>query len=510
MGARVAHADDITVCLPGTGACDYSDVQSAVDAAAEGDVIKIAAGVYSGVHDHGGLAQVVYLDKALIIRGGYNTANWSVPNPTLYSTTLDAQGQGRVFYITGNISPSTIEGLRIVGGDAAGLYGGDPWCGDSAGGGIFITGANLIIQDSHIVDNVAGCGGGVYATNGDISFYNNVFSSNTGSERGGGLYLTGGDTYLEANTITSNTTEFFGGGLYLSGGDGAVLNNNTFALNRANIFGGGLYLSSASATLNGNVIVTNTSYSHGGGLYVGGYQEPVWITGNSVISNTATWAGGGLALLSYGITLTANTVSLNQADTGGGVWISGSDAMLKSNDIRSNKANKGGGLYLDVSDGTLINNIVADNQAADGSGLYIWDSEPRLLHNTIARALESDSSGIYVAQFSVVTLTNTILLSHSIGITVTVDSTATLAGTLWGNDIDWGGAGDIYTGTVNLWGDPDFVEPNSGNYHIGPGSAARDMGIDAGVDRDIDGDPRPLGFQYDIGADEMSSTLIQG
>jgi hypothetical protein len=44
--------------------------------------------------------------------------------------------------------------------------------------------------------------------------------------------------------------------------------------------------------------------------------------------------------------------------------------------------------------------------------------------------------------------------------------------------------------------------PAGGNYHIGPTSAARDAGVAAGIHTDIDGDPRPFGAGYDIGADE--------
>ena len=93
-------------------------------------------------------------------------------------------------------------------------------------------------------------------------------------------------------------------------------------------------------------------------------------------------------------------------------------------------------------------------------------------------------------------LTNTILVSHTVGITVAAGNTATLTATLWGtgtwgNDTDWDGAGTIITGTVNLSGTPAFVDPDAGNYHILSNSAAIDAGVDAGITTDIDGNPRP-------------------
>jgi hypothetical protein len=63
----------------------------------------------------GVVTQVVYISKTITLRGGYTTTNWTTSDPEANPTTLDAQGQGRVFYITGDISP-TIEGLRIVAG----------------------------------------------------------------------------------------------------------------------------------------------------------------------------------------------------------------------------------------------------------------------------------------------------------------------------------------------------------------------------------------------------------
>jgi hypothetical protein len=61
----------------------------------------------------------------------------------------------------------------------------------------------------------------------------------------------------------------------------------------------------------------------------------------------------------------------------------------------------------------------------------------------------------------------------------------------------------IVTGSVNLWGYPDFVAPDEGDYHIGPDSAAIDAGVNVGVNVDIDGQRRPSGAGYDIGADEF-------
>jgi len=49
-----------------------------------------------------------------------------------------------------------------------------------------------------------------------------------------------------------------------------------------------------------------------------------------------------------------------------------------------------------------------------------------------------------------------------------------------------------------LTGDPKL----NATYHLQAGSAAIDQGVDAGVTHDIDGDPRPKGSGYDIGADE--------
>jgi len=198
-GTPSAHADSSHRAAPdctGIPAPCHTTIQEAVDAASPGDEIRVASGNYTGVQGRpapGGydgptvVTQVVYISKTVTIRGGYTTAFTDPPNPETSQTTLDAQRQGRVLFITGDISP-TIEGLHIMGGDATGLGGGKWW------------------QDG---------GGGVYVISTTATLSNNQVFSNTANYHGGGLLLEGSAATLNGNTVTFNDAVYEGGGLIL-------------------------------------------------------------------------------------------------------------------------------------------------------------------------------------------------------------------------------------------------------------------------------------------------------
>jgi hypothetical protein len=294
-----------------------------------------------------------------------------------------------------------------------------------------------------------------------------------------------------------------GGGVYVIMATVTLADNDIFS-NTAR-YGAGVFLGNSQGSLNHNTIFSNTVTTGGGGG-VFAYKGAPTLNGNAIISNTSSNIGGGLYLFSATSSLLHNTIAGNSADQGGGVTVASCSPIFNGNIIVDNEAKLGGGIRLWYSRSPLTNNVIADNRATiSGSGLWIGGSKLSLQHTTIARNTGGDGSGVFVtyagSKFSTVILTNTILVSHTVGINVTSGSTVTLEGTLWANGDDWGGAGDIVTGTVNIWGDPAFVDPDGGDYHIGPDSAARNAGVNTGVTDDIDGDTR-LGIP-DIGADEF-------
>ena len=323
------------------------------------------------------------------------------------------------------------------------------------------------------------------------------------------------------NEVFSNTAvgPSNGGGIYLYESP-AVLRANAIFSNVAGLGGGGLYLYRSPAGLSENVVVSNTAVSYGGGLRLH-YSDGARLTGNTIRGNRGQF-GGGLYLWYSDIELSVNSFIANVASEshGGGLYLHRSSDVISRNLFISNTAAlDGGGLYIrQTPDVTLTNNVVVDNQAdGSGSGLYIERSAPRLLHTTIARNQGGDGSGIYLNNPVVPAwlkpiapvMTNTILVSHGVGISVSAGSVITINGVLWDRRTPITISRSALTTSVSvshqLVGEPAF---SLDGYHLLPESDAIDKGVHADVDVDIDGEPRPRGSTYDLGADEQGPILF--
>jgi len=322
-------------------------------------------------------------------------------------------------------------------------------------------------------------------------------SVNDVNEGGGGLYVYTATVILANSRVYNNVTSGggSGGGIYAEGGSLTITATQVYS-NQANGSGGGIYqLDGTFAMYNGQVYSNSTTGggSPGGGVFLNNVQAV--LLGNRIYTNTAAGLGGGLCI--------SNTA----VDNNGNV-------QLERNVILDNQANdRGGGAAIQLSSGDLIiltNNIIAANQSGGGGGgMYLWgdsDAEGHLRHNTVA---DNGEEGLRVGNFAVA-MTNTILVSHTVGITTETGANVTADHTLWyATDpyTDTSGGGSITT-TNDLTGDPSFVDPfdrlRAGpaamDYHIKGDSTAVGAGIWAGVDRDIDGENRSS--PPDVGADQ--------
>jgi hypothetical protein len=385
---------------------------------------------------------VVYITRSVTIGGGYTTTNWTTPNPSANVTTIDAQNLGRGIYIAGT-STVKVTGFTITRGNAK-KQGGQPFLGtdNSAGGGIYVITATATITD---------------------------------------------------NTLTNND----------AGNQGAFTTK-----------GGGIYLQSVSSGVIGNNSVISNTATQGGGLYLNNSAVPV--STNTILSNSVISIGGGMVVENSAATLSHNTILSNSATQGGGVYVTaGNTPVLDGNLIMRNKAGgNGAGLYVSLTSGQYTNNVIADNVITNaigsGSGVFVYGGSPRFIHTTLARNSGGNGSGMLIddnnlGTFSSVAMTNTIVVNHSAGISVTAGNTATINSILFfGNTLDTGGGGAFLSSNVYT-GNPAF---DTDGYHLTSGSAAMDQGISTTVTTDLDGDARPSGSAPDLGADELSAFFI--
>jgi parallel beta-helix repeat protein len=308
---------------------------------------------------------------------------------------------------------------------------------------------------------------------------------------------------------------------------------------------------SKTVTLQGGYSPTDWAVSHpltqpsildaeakGRVVYVTGAISPVleglYVTGGNADAMYAPWydsAGSGIYAISATITVSASHVYGNAgADKGAGIGVRYGSLLLSGSTITGNTSSQyGGGLFLYFSEGMLKNNTISGNTGfcCAGGGAYLQYSNASFIANMIFDNWAGYAGGGVEIFGGTVRLTNTIISDNTAwiigpfgspggGIRSTNanlhlihDTIAQNVGEDEGVSVDGGQA--IFINTIISHDAPaylDFVDPATGNYHIGLNSTARDSGVDAGVTEDIDGDPRPDGCGFDVGADESSTGIF--
>lgn len=228
-------------------------IQDAVDAAAAGDVVLVANGVYAVGGRAAGtnvLVNRVAVEKPITLR------SVNGPQSTLiqgYQVPASTNGEGaiRCVYLTNGAS---LIGFTLTNG-ATRWVSRDPTFAEASGGGVWCESRNVVISNCVVTGNSAlGSGGGVY---------------------GGALY----NCRLEGNVAGEPLSELGGGG---GGAYWALLYNCAVTRNRSEVGGGAYY-----GNLNNCIVKDNHAFNHGGGGFASSFRNC------TVVGNSAVGGGGG-------------------------------------------------------------------------------------------------------------------------------------------------------------------------------------------------------------------------
>jgi len=302
-----------TITVDDDGPADYTSIQRAIDAAAQGDTIIVKSGTYR--------EKIRFKGRAVLV-----TSKEPETPSVVASTIINGSSDYSVRFDFGERSGSILEGFTVTGGGVF-CYASSPTISkcvirDCPNVGINGSdGAAPAIRDSMITGSRSW---GIASCNGPI--VGNIISGN-----GGGLSDCDGP--ILDNLISGNHSDTlgFGGGLYCCDGDIA---GNEISHNRATFSGGGLYRCLGNIT--GNFIIGNEVLYEGAGL----------------------WACGG--------TISYNIISGNRCHDGAGLH--GCRDVIVNNTIVGNRAEIGAAMRNCT--GVVKNNIVAYNEAAQAGGIY--------------------------------------------------------------------------------------------------------------------------------------------
>jgi len=541
---------------------DSAAVRSAVAAAVPSDTVRLA-GACNGVAAQGGTTQTVLINKVLTVVGGYTTTDWAESFPITQPTILDAQGLGRVITASADITIAelTVQHGISFGGDGGGIFargkltlmgavnilsnttGYSPIVssasgaslapspgGTGNGGGAYVRKVVDFNADEYtdlpvqprVVNNSAGGDGGGIDTDGNfsVSFFNDLldqaaFDSNYAGGNGGALKV-GGNATVIFTTFSSNIANTDGGGAYFSGN--ANIDHSTFTGDAAGVNGGGFIIFGMLQMSNSQI--DHNSATNGAGFYT---QSGATLTQIACLYNVGTYGGGCWAAISESqVNATQLSAYNNQAVFGSVADMYQVLALIYSSQFNNNTSQTGTLYFVDAT-GRIVNSSASGNRANEGRVVAV--SRFLRAEQLAVEIAYLSAFGVAPSASSAQPLASTSVLTgsafSSVGISLEISDTivsgfpyvfqtdsapsSTIRGDYNLFDAKPVISGtNITTGTHSLVGNPMFAD-NLG--HLSAGSPAIDHGIDVGIYTDLDGNPRPSGHGFDIGAYEFQVAM---
>ena len=271
--------------------------------------------------------------------------------------------------------------------------------------------------------------------------------------------------------------EFDGRGILFHSGEselakvsGLTVKNGDTTEDDYDDYGGAIFSKNYSTPAISHCIFNNNSADYGGG-FACRYSSPTLIS-SSITMNSANYGGGGIYCTDGNLLISECTITKNSAIVGGGLECSGKDThicLINCMIFENNAESRGGGLAsYQYSSVDVIHCVIWNNTAVtEGGGIGIINSTADIV-NSILWNNVPDQIYNFLSMIDV---------SYS--------------------NIEGG-----WEGFHNIDKSPCFISPETGDFHLDISSPCINTAVDAGVETDIEGDPRPIGGGYDMGADE--------
>ena len=360
----------------------FPTIQEAIDTAPEGDIILVAPGTYFENIRFQGKAITLQSEagaEATVIDGGQNdvvvrfqwaeTAESVLDGFTITNGASTDYGGG---IYCGEMSAPVIKNCIITHNQTVLERNGAGIRCDSSSPTIL----NCLIKENWIDPRYYGDGGGIYSGGGlGPTIKNCTIIGNISSESGGGIFCRGSSLDIEDSAILENIAGGLGGGIRLwDCYDPEVrISRCTISGNFSGIRGGGMYSNrSWYATVENCVITDNTSVEYGGGI---GCYEYSGLTATNTIffgNQSLEREGGGLGLDGSSHSNIINCIITGNSSEwwGGGIYLRSSDTLIENCTIAWNTAAEhGGGIFSMRSDSTITNSIIWGNSAPDGPSI---------------------------------------------------------------------------------------------------------------------------------------------